>query len=454
MGDIEGRLNGEICVMHTLAKSYPSMNGYTIRSHEILMAQNKTDGVTSFALTSPYYRGIYDNDELTIADGVEYLRTPLSNSSKEANQSKIRASMGGKMWLLTILRKIYSPFYLSSNLIKEWFLMSRFQRRIEEVIRERGPSVIHAHTPFKVGLPSMKAAKKMQKPFVYEVRGIWEESAVSRGSFTRWSPRYWRFRLMETKTMKNADLVFCISKELKSELISRGIPEHKIFIIKNGAPSRFLEECEAEKSSKEKNSELKLIEEIKNERSIIGYAGSVQEYEGLNLLIEGVKNLIDCGLDVSLLIISNETDVAKLLEFCENMGVGDYVHITGPVSRSEIRSYLNMIDVFVVPRLDDSRMSRMVTPMKQMEPMALGIPLLISDIKAIRGITGEGLVTTFEPGSMEDLSEKIRFLISGDKRVQEKVKKGVEWVRKEGTWDISVEKAIDLYNHLIRNESS
>ena len=202
------------------------------------------------------------------------------------------------------------------------------------------------------------------------------------------------------------------------------------------------------------NDKIKVIEEIKNERSIIGYAGSVQEYEGLNLLIEGVKNLVDCGLDVSLLIISNETDVAKLLEFCENLGVGDYVHITGPVSRSEIRSYLNMIDVFVVPRLDDSRMSRMVTPMKQMEPMALGIPLLISDIKAIRGITGEGLVTTFEPGSMEDLSEKIRFLISGDKRVQEKVKKGVEWVRKEGTWDISVEKAIHLYDQLIRNESS
>ena len=69
MGVIEGHLNGEFCVMHTLAKSYPSMNGYTIRSHEVLMAQNKMDGVTSFALTTPYYRGIYENDECTIADG-------------------------------------------------------------------------------------------------------------------------------------------------------------------------------------------------------------------------------------------------------------------------------------------------------------------------------------------------------------------------------------------------
>ena len=54
---------------------------------------------------------------------------------------------------------------------------------------------------------------------------------------------------------------------------------------------------------------------------------------------------------------------------------------------------------------------------------------------------------------MEDLSEKIRFLISGDKRVDETVKKGVEWVRKEGTWDISVKKSIDLYSHLIRSEN-
>ena len=65
----------------------------------------------------------------------------------------------------------------------------------------------------------------------------------------------------------------------------------------------------------------------------------------------------------------------------------------------------------------------MVTPMKQMEPMALKFPL-ISDIKAIRGITGEGLLPHL---SLEDLSENC-FLISGDK-VEEKVKKGVEWVK-------------------------
>jgi len=449
MGAMEGQQKRNPIVMHTLAKSFPPLNGYTVRSHELLLAQNNSDRVTSFALTSPYYSGIYESDDDVNIDGVEYLRTPIHRSVKGKAESKLRTNGIEKTRIRGILGTIYSPIRLFLSLYRESVLMKKYQRRIELVIRERDPCIVHAHTPFKVGIPSMKAARKFGKPFVYEARGVWEESAIARGNFSRWSPRYWRFRLMEKRTMKNADLVYCISKELRAELISRGVDRNKIFVIKNGAPSRYLEDLESAEYTGENNSEIEIFEELGKRGGIIGYTGSIQRYEGLELLSGAIKNVVENGVDLSLLIISNEEDVTRLRRYCEDLGMGDYTHIIGPVPRSEIRKYFELMDVFVVPRLNESKMSELVTPMKQMEPLALGIPLLISDIPAIRGIIGNDTATFFEPGNMEDLSEKISMLISGDGRIKMKAENGIEWIRNEGTWDISAEKSIDLYRHLI-----
>ena len=35
-------------------------------------------------------------------------------------------------------------------------------------------AVIHAHVPYRVGIPAMRAARKLNLPFVYEMRGMWE----------------------------------------------------------------------------------------------------------------------------------------------------------------------------------------------------------------------------------------------------------------------------------------
>ena len=43
-------------------------------------------------------------------------------------------------------------------------------QRIIEVAKQEKAELIHAHTPYRVGLPALKAARKLRLPFVYEMR--------------------------------------------------------------------------------------------------------------------------------------------------------------------------------------------------------------------------------------------------------------------------------------------
>ena len=184
--------------------------------------------------------------------------------------------------------------------------MKEFERSIESLSGRKTRYIACAH-PFKVGLPAMRVARKLNKPFVYEVRGLWEESAIANRRYTKWSFRYWRFRLMETRLIRLADRVFCLSDTMKEHLIRRGVERKDIAIIRNGAPEDYLIESSERVLSGESEGggELLKIQEIKEENTIIGYVGSIQEYEGLKDLTQTVGKMISENKKVHLLIVSN-----------------------------------------------------------------------------------------------------------------------------------------------------
>ena len=94
--------------------------------------------------------------------------------------------------------------------------MRYFMQRIIEVAKQEKAELIHAHTPYRVGLPALKAARKLRLPFVYEMRGMWEETAVANGRWRANGPAYRRFQRFENKVLRAADSVVCISETLKT----------------------------------------------------------------------------------------------------------------------------------------------------------------------------------------------------------------------------------------------
>ena len=60
--------------------------------------------------------------------------------------------------------------------------MRATRSRLDEVIKETRPDILHAHSPVLNGMPALWAAERHGLPLVYEVRSLWEDAAVDWGA--------------------------------------------------------------------------------------------------------------------------------------------------------------------------------------------------------------------------------------------------------------------------------
>ncbi len=474
-GGIEFSEDG-VRVLHVLAKSFPELNGYSIRGHELIKSQKKLGLVNPLVLTSPFYPHTDSMSKEITASGIRYQRSmPIKEGEVGAIKMKIlnlrdsrvfnsnnttivnrRKMSAYRNTLSRISRALSYPFRLTFAAIDEKIRMSYLRDRIIEVIHEYDAEVVHAHTPFKVGLPALQAAIATDRKFVYEVRGLWEESAIARGKFSRFGFRFWRFRMMENKVLKKAEAVFCISEGVKGELMDRGIDGGKITVIHNAAPNDFLSiaEEDVQKIDEEVMKRISELENIGSKKKIIGYVGNIQGYEGIETLVDSVKQMISEGEMVHLAIVSNEEDTRVVSNYCEDAGIEDDCTVIGPVPREAIPRIYRCFDVNVIPRLIQSKMARLVTPLKPLEALALGVPLVISDSPAIREIVSEDRGTFFDSGDTSDLKKKIGVVLSNEGLRTSKVKNGLKWVAEEGTWDHRARDTVEEYLKILETRSS
>jgi hypothetical protein len=114
-------------------------------------------------------------------------------------------------------------YYQKLPVINQWQVIKTLEKRILEVAKAEHPDIIHAHSPALNGVAAIRAGRKLGLPVVYEVRGFWEDAAVSHGTSTENGLRYRITRSMETWALKNADASICICEGIRGDLISRGI---------------------------------------------------------------------------------------------------------------------------------------------------------------------------------------------------------------------------------------
>lgn len=108
--------------------------------------------------------------------------------------------------------------------------------------------------------------------------------------------------------------------------------------------------------------------EASDDTFLIGHFGFIKEIKGINYLLDALLKLINQKIDAKLVFIggrSNTVDAGSddpylkhLDERIAQLGLENYVHWTGFVEESEVASYLNAVDVIVMPFLDGASYRR------------------------------------------------------------------------------------------------
>src|SRR3546814_9094147 len=83
--------------------------------------------------------------------------------------------------------------------------MERTRARLDEVIEETRPDVLHAHSPVLNGIPALRTARRHGLPLVYEVRSLWEDAAVDWGTARQGDLRYRSTRFLETYVLRRSE---------------------------------------------------------------------------------------------------------------------------------------------------------------------------------------------------------------------------------------------------------
>jgi glycosyltransferase involved in cell wall biosynthesis len=401
---------GPRSTLSVLAQSLPHWSGgYATRSHGILVGLRNlgwdTEAVTRLGF--PYDRWSKTSTQVVpdvdVVDGVTYRR------------------------LLEPGERAYSTTPIGPYI-------ERFAHRIEREAVARRAALIHASSFQNNGLAGLAAARRLGIPFVYEMRGLEDLMKVSRNPDFAGTDAHRYLTGLENHIVAQADLTFVITEALREEMIRRGGPADRIEVLPNGVNTADFEPRPRDEALQ---AELGLTG-----RTIIGYAGGLVDYEGLDLLLEAAATLKQERTDFAVVIVGEGHFDGRLRQLGVDLDVNDVVLFTGRVPHAEVPRYLSIFDITPFPRLP-LPVCELISPIKPFEAMAMGKAVISSSVAALTEIVEKdvrGLV--FEKGSSDDLAAQLRrYLDSPDLRA-EMGAQAREWVLAERDWS-DVVKVVD-----------
>ena len=399
-------------ILHVLDHSIPLQSGYTFRTRAIL-EQQRSFGWETFHITGAKQgkgSGLPEDD----VDGLHFYRSPPLDE-----------------WVARL------------PVLNQWAVVRGLRRRLEQVVAQVRPDILHAHSPALNGLAALQVGRRHGIPLVYEVRAFWEDAAVDHGTSREGGLRYRLTRALETHVLQGADAVTTICEGLRGDIIARGLPQEKVTVIPNSVA--------LERFPLLQGKDAALLAELGLQgKRVIGFIGSFYAYEGLPLLLEALPLILRQRQDVQLLLVGGGPQEPILRQLTTQLGLGDKVRFTGRVSHDEVQRYYSLVDMFVYPRLS-MRLTELVTPLKPLEAMAQGRLVVASDVGGHKelieaGVTGE----LFPADDAAGLAAAVLRLLGDEAQWPQRLAAGRDYVERVRNWRASAERYRPVYAALAR----
>lgn len=285
---------------------------------------------------------------------------------------------------------------------------------------------VHAGRVLPEGLAGYMVAKLFRKPLVIYAHG--EEITTWRNSG--------KFKAMKF-TYKHADKIIANSEFTNKELEKIGIQPKKITIISPGVNiERFKPLQDVD--------DLRESINISKEQKLILSVGRLTRRKGFDQVIKSLRLLRTEGTDIHYAIIGIGEDKEYLEDLAKAEKVQDYVHMLGHVSMDDLPRWYNTADVFTMPNREingDTEGFGMVF----IEAAACGTPSIAGDA----GGTGNAVINNetglrIDACELENVRNSLRLLLNDDELMQLYGRNGLDFVRKNLSWDIVASKTILL----------
>lgn len=402
--------NSQQCIAY-LAPEIPGLSS-TFVYNEILALENKGYSIVPVSVHRPVAPA---EDMRMLADRTFYLYSVgivrfflsfLSNFfTSPVNLYK------SSIWLFSDIRSIGCFKRESISLVYQFIAANHLAR----ILKKKNCRHLHihfAHVPAQIGMYASKI------------------SGVPYSITSHANDIFQRGLLLKTKAERSSCFA-TISEFNKKYLISVGVPENKIKVIRCGV--------DFNKSNS--------VTKREREEFTIGSLGRLVEKKGMSTLIQAVKQLKDIGYEINLEIAGDGPLKNELEKLSSKLGLNNQVFFHGAVEHSKVSEWLQNLDAFVLACVEDSNGDMDGIPVSLMEAMSHDLAVISSDLSGIPELiihNKTGLLAM--PGKPDSLARQIKKLIS-DIRLREKLgEMGHEHVISEFSEDINIKRLEHCFN--------
>ena len=258
-----------------------------------------------------------------------------------------------------------------------WLATRRFEAIQFRSIFEGLPLLGRARLIFEVnGLPSIELK--------YRYPGVEDDRELMR-----------KIVAQEQDCLAAADLIVTPSGVTREYLITkRGVPERKIRVIPNGVHVEMWSGAPA------------LIHGVFR----LLYFGTLASWQGVELGIRALAQVrSDVAASFTIIGATSNRESEALMGLAAKLGIGDSVSVLPSTTQVDLAGQVRAANAVLAPlALNDRNVVQGCCPLKILEGMAAGVPVIASDLSVVRelGCDGEHLVLV-KAGSVDQIANAV-----------------------------------------------
>jgi len=244
----------------------------------------------------------------------------------------------------------------------------------------------------------------------------------------------------EERLLGAADLVLTPSEVTRNYLIERGAPAERIEVIANGVDVDFFPYQPVRKMP------------VPPQKLEVLYSGTLSSWQGVDVAIEAVR-LYRRDAPARLTVVGPARNKRRreLLALGERAQLGDDLTLLSPVSQPELAALHHGADAVLAPLLpNDRNKTQGCCPLKVLEAMASGTPLVASDLEVVSLLArNEEEALLVRPGSAKAIKDALVRLVSERElgaRLSRTARKRVE---EQFTWSHAQSSLVRCYSELL-----
>jgi glycosyltransferase involved in cell wall biosynthesis len=247
-----------------------------------------------------------------------------------------------------------------------------------------------------------------------------------------------KIKEQEIATLHLSDAIICPSNVTRDYIASLGLNRKLVTVIPNGvSPSDF---SPSPLPSRE------------GRVPVLLYIGTLADWQGLEVVIKALPKILEKKAVRLQIVGRGRSRQRKMLtKQIHKLGIEEHVIVQPAVPHHEIPALVAEADVCIAPLgLNDRNVTQGACPIKILEYMAAGRPLIASNMPIVRELVREDMdALLFSPNDPEDLARQALALLNDMELSKRLADSASERALTKFTWHESQKKLVKVYEKLL-----